>query len=104
VMGDPPPGKSGWSVKVLGQVKTLANAGVSTSGDEFQFIELGGVRYSHIVDPRTGMALRNSHTVAVIAKTGIDSDSIATAVCVAGQAIADKLIAKRGVQILFDRQ
>ena len=104
VMGDPPPGKSGWSVKVLGQVKTLANAGVSTSGDEFQFIELGGVRYSHIVDPRTGMALRNSHTVAVIAKTGIDSDSIATAVCVAGPAIADKLTAKRGVQILFDRQ
>lgn len=104
VIGDPPPGKAGWAVKVLGQVKTLANAGVSTSGDEFQFIELGGIRYSHIVDPRTGMALRNSHTVAVIAKTGIDSDSIATAMCVAGPAIADKLTAKRGVQILFDRQ
>ena len=27
-------------------MKTFANAGVSTSGDEFQFIELGGVQYS----------------------------------------------------------
>ena len=44
-------------VMVAGQVRVLKNGGVSTSGDEFQGFDVGGVRYSHIVDPRTGQAL-----------------------------------------------
>lgn len=104
VLGDAPPDKPGWRVQVLGQTLTLANAAVSTSGDEYQFVELGGIRYSHIVDPRTGMALRNSHTVGVVAKRGIDSDSIATAVSVAGPAIAKNLSAFRQIKIITDRK
>jgi len=104
VIGDAPPGKPGWKVQVLGQTLTLANAAVSTSGDEYQFIELGGVRYSHIVDPRTGMALRNSPTVGVVAKKGIDSDSIATAVSVAGPRVAHELSAKWQVRVITERK
>jgi FAD:protein FMN transferase len=90
-IGDAPPGKDGWRVKVLNKVRVLSHCAVSTSGDEFQFVEIDGVRYSHIIDPRTGMPLRDSRTVAVIAKTGIDADSLATAVSVAGSEIVDKL-------------
>ena len=104
VLGDAPPEKPGWRVQVLGQTLTLSNAAVSTSGDEFQFIELGGTRYSHIVDPRTGMALRNSHAVGVVAKKGIDADSIATAVSVAGPAIAKKLSARHQIRIITERK
>ena len=104
VIGDPPPGKPGWKIQVLGQTLTLANAAVSTSGDEYQFIELGGTRYSHIIDPRTGMALRNSHAVGVVARKGIDSDSIATAVSVAGPAIARELSARRQVRIITEHK
>ncbi len=104
VIGDAPPSKPGWRIQVLGQTLTLANSAVSTSGDEFQFIELGGIRYSHIVDPRTGMALRNSHTVGVVAKRGVDSDSIATAVSVAGPSIAKQLSTGRQIRIITDHK
>ncbi len=99
VAGDPPPGKSGWKVKIPGETIDLANAAVSTSGDEFQFLEIDGVRYSHIFDPRTGKALQNSRTVAVIAKEGIDADSLTKAVMVGGPEIAARLQAHDGVRI-----
>jgi thiamine biosynthesis lipoprotein len=81
-MSDAPPGKSGWKIRVLNQTLTLSNAAVSTSGDEFQFIEVGGARYSHILDPRIGKPLQNSRPVSVIAKSGIEADSLATALSV----------------------
>lgn len=60
--GEAPAGQPGWRIEVRGElsgaaVGTLlaAHASVSTSGDTEQFIEVNGVRYSHIVDPRTGI-------------------------------------------------
>lgn len=99
VAGDPPPGKSGWKVKIPGETIDLSNAAVSTSGDEFQFLEIEGVRYSHIFDPRTGKALQRSRTVAVIAKKGIDADSLTKAVMVGGPEIAARLQTRDGVRI-----
>jgi thiamine biosynthesis lipoprotein len=68
----------------------VANAAVSTSGDAFQFVAIDGVRYSHIVDPHTGIGLRQSSAVTVIARDGMTADSLATACSVLG---AQKAIA-----------
>jgi thiamine biosynthesis lipoprotein len=65
VAGDPPPGERGWKValgaldptKPPTEFVMLANASISTSGDAFQYTEVDGVRYSHIVDPKTGIGL-----------------------------------------------
>ena len=93
-MSDAPPGKTGWLVGVdsldsAGQpftrVLLLANAAVSTSGDSEQHIDAGGKRYSHILNPRTGMALTSQLTVTVVASTGTEADAIATAVSVLGR-------------------
>lgn len=62
----------------------LANAAISTSGDSQQFIEIDGVRYSHIVDPRTGLGVTNRVLCTVIAPTGEVADSVASAICVLG--------------------
>ena len=62
----------------------LRNAAVSTSGDTEQFVEIGARRYSHIVDPRTGMGLTERLQVSIIAKHATDTDSFATAVSVLG--------------------
>jgi len=62
----------------------LRRAAVSTSGDAEQFVEIGGVRYSHIIDPRTGRALTGRSSVTVVAANGVTSDSLATAVSVMG--------------------
>jgi len=88
VAGDPPPGRDGWVVAVVGlgpsavSSVTLRNQAVSTSGDAEQHVEVNGVRYSHILDPRTGQALVGRSSVTVIARNGISSDSLATALSV----------------------
>lgn len=90
-LGDPPPDQpEGWKVDIehrKGQPQSLRlkNRGISTSGDTEQFIEIDGHRYSHIVDPRTGLGLENRLTATVIAPTATLSDALATAACVLGE-------------------
>jgi FAD:protein FMN transferase len=69
-----------------GQINSLllSNAAVSTSGDAEQYVEIDGVRYSHIVDPRTGIGVKGQSSVTVVARRGTDSDGLATALSVLG--------------------
>jgi len=80
-IGDPPPDKSGWSVQI-DRPLLLHNCAVSTSGDTEQFVEIGGRRYSHIIDPKTGLGLTSRSTVTVLARDGTTADSLATALSV----------------------
>jgi thiamine biosynthesis lipoprotein len=84
--GDAPPGAKGWRIGVVGGGEMhLANASVSTSGDSEQFVEIGGVRYSHIVDPRTGLGVVGGPSaVTVWGRDGALVDAVASAVCVTG--------------------
>jgi len=100
-IGDPPPGRRGWSVGIDGPGEStdaftrrleICNAAVSTSGAREQYLETGGVKYSHIVDPASGMGLTQPITVAVAARRGIDADSWSTALSVLGE--------RRGMQLL----
>ena len=70
----------------------LHNAGVSTAGDTEQAIEINGVRYSHILDPRTGLGLTNRIQVTVIAREATTSDGLDTGLCVLGAEKALKVI------------
>ncbi len=87
VAGDAPPGARGWRVGLepAGGEILLRNAAVSTSGDTEQFREIGGVRYSHIIDPKTGLGFTSAIVVTVVARRGLDADPIATAVSVLGE-------------------
>ena len=93
-VGEPPPGKDGWIIAIaqLESVNAppsrwlvLHDSAVSTSGDANQNVEIGGVRYSHIVDPRTGRALMGRSSVTVVAPDCATSDALATAASVLGQ-------------------
>ncbi len=83
-IGDSPPETQGWRVGIFRHVFFLHNIAVSTAGDAEQFLETGGVRYSHIIDPKTGMGLTNRVAVTVLARTGIEADGLDTAICVLG--------------------
>ena len=95
-IGDPPPGERGWKIAIAGLDSTpnaiLHNAGVSTSGDTEQFVEISGVRYSHIVDPTTGLGLTNHLQDTVIAPNATTSDGLDTTVNVLGRDRGLKLV------------
>ncbi|MBM3853126.1 MAG: FAD:protein FMN transferase, partial [Verrucomicrobia bacterium] len=86
-LGDAPPGAPGWKVELapFGRPSSdaltvvVANAGVSTSGDVEQFVEIAGIRYSHVVDPRTALGLTVPIAVTVIAPHAAIADGLATA-------------------------
>jgi thiamine biosynthesis lipoprotein len=92
VMSGPPPGQTGWLIGIARlepdgeptQFMRLAHRAVATSGDAWQYVVIDGVRYSHIVDPRTGLGLTRRSSVTIVAHDGITADSLATAVSVLG--------------------
>jgi FAD:protein FMN transferase len=89
----PPPGADAWTIEVDARVDedgagremlTLVNAAVTTSGDAFQAVEIDGTRYSHVVDPRTGLGVAGPAAVTVIAADCTTADAVATAASVLG--------------------
>lgn len=89
-IGDAPPGKQGWTVGVASLNDEpvcyceLSNVGICSSGDANRYVEIDGVRYSHIIDPRTGEPLTRRCVSAVIASTATTADALASALCVLG--------------------
>jgi thiamine biosynthesis lipoprotein len=89
----PPPDAKGWTIGIApledpnsrpSLYVLLRDAAVSTSGDAEQYVEIDGKRYSHIVDPRTGIGLIGRQSVTVVAPHGITSDSLTKVVSVLG--------------------
>ncbi|MDG2200130.1 MAG: FAD:protein FMN transferase [Phycisphaerales bacterium] len=99
-IGDPPPGRSGWSVGVALGARApehsvlLSNCGVATSGDAEQFLEVGSTRYSHLLDPRTGWPLTMHRAVSIVAEDAASADALATAVCVLGPVAGPDLLVR----------
>ena len=107
-VGDPPPATSGWKIGIRtlagkddSQFLFLANCGVSTSGDLHQFIEIGGTRYSHIIDPATRLGLTRGVAATVIAPTATVSDAVATACCVAQGEMANAMALAAGATKVY---
>ena len=89
VVGDAPPGRPGWDIEAAGtdaaftaRASRLTNAALATSGATEQFVEIDGVRYSHIVDPRTGLGVTNGRMAHVIADDAAVADGLATALTI----------------------
>jgi FAD:protein FMN transferase len=110
-MGDAPPDQAGWKIELLeahderGQAfLILKNCGCSTSGDLFQFVEINGKRYSHIVDVHTGLGLTDRSLVTVIAPNAFTSDSLETTICLMPRGLGLKLARKYGAEAREIRQ
>jgi thiamine biosynthesis lipoprotein len=101
-IGDPPPGEAGWRIGIAplepgaapSRYLLLARQAIATSGDAWQHVEIDGVRYSHIIDPKTGLGLTQRSSVSVVARNCITADSLASAVSVLGPVDGLKLIDK----------
>jgi thiamine biosynthesis lipoprotein len=114
VAGDAPPGKPGWQIEIAPLDAThappapsvcLRRQALATSGDLFQRFEFGGQRYSHIVDPRTGIGLTDHSLVTVIARDGMTADGLSTAVSVLGPDKGIRLVEReRSAAVYIVRQ
>ncbi len=99
-LAGPPPGRRGWKIDVTSgdprdsvRVLELAHAGIATSGATYRYLDHGGKRYSHIVDPKTGLGLTNPLRSTVIAATGSEADALSTAFAVADPAARTRILA-----------
>lgn len=88
VVSGPPPNRKGWNINIVNapdsvdiarQAAEFSHAAIATSGDTEQFVEIDGTRYSHVFDPRTGLALTYRRMATVIAPKGWMADGYATA-------------------------
>jgi thiamine biosynthesis lipoprotein len=113
-VGAPPPDSPGWSIEILKPEAgsagnqgylTLHDAGVATSGDIYQFVEIGGLHYSHIINPSTGMAVTDAASATVVAPNGMTADAFSTTLCVLPPADGLRLIESvPGVSALMVRR
>jgi thiamine biosynthesis lipoprotein len=116
VVGDAPPGTDGWRIAVMcaegrafrdvsasddDATVVLQNAALATSGASAQFVDIDGTRYSHVVDPRTGLGLTDHVMVHVVASDGGTADAWATALSVLGPDGAATVTLPVGVRYCF---
>ncbi len=113
-VSEPPPGKEGWRIEIAPldapdapekKFVLLKKAALGTSGDLFQRLEIEGKRYSHIVDPHTGIGLTDHSLVNAIAKDCVTANTLATTASVLGPEKGLKLAEKtRGAAIRILRR
>ncbi len=111
VTANKPGNQRGWLIGInqpeekndlLPQMLSLQNVSVATSGDLYQFVEINEKKYSHIVNPKTGVGLTNSKNVTVIAPDGATADWLSTACSVLSTKKAMHVIKKiKGAALLI---
>ena len=87
-----PPGRDGWEVAIqdptdarkAAHAVNLRNRSLSVAGSSEKSFVADGVRYSHIMDPRTGRPVQGILTVAVLTNTGTEGDALDDALFVLG--------------------
>jgi thiamine biosynthesis lipoprotein len=62
----------------------LENTALSTSGDYERFFESDGVRFHHVIDPKTGKSPSHVQSVTVIAPDGLTTEAFSKCVFVMG--------------------
>ncbi len=91
VWGYQPNGKP-WTIGIVnpntaGQVFShlnITNMAIATSGNYEKFIMVGGKKYSHTIDPRTGLPVTGIKSVTIITPNAEMSDAMATPVMIMG--------------------
>jgi FAD:protein FMN transferase len=86
------PANAGWDVAIQDPVNSqraattvrLKDRALSVAGSSEKSFEAGGVRYSHIMDPRTGRPVQGVLSVAVLTSSGTAGDALDNALFVLG--------------------
>ena len=72
----------------------LHDAAIGTSGAGDQFVIVDGVRYGHVIDPRTAVPASGVESASAIASSAAVADALSTAFLVGGVALAEAYCAR----------
>ncbi len=107
LLGAAPPGRRGWEVLVPtprgDSILVLHDIAVATSGPAAQQVVIDGVRYSHVLDPRTGQPLTSSFATTVLHHDPATADALATAITVLGPTDGAALARRLGAVAIVRR-
>ena len=107
--GKQPDGKP-WTVGIVNPLNKnkifatfpLENSAVETSGSYEKFVIFNGIRYAHIIDPRTGYPVQGVVSVSVFAKQTEIADALATGIFVLGVEVGLDLVNQlKGIQCII---
>jgi len=102
--GEAAPGRNGWRTGVrnpfpeggiLGTLLLTNGESVATSGNYERFVEFGGHRYAHIMDPRIGRPAEGVAGVTVLAPSGLQCDGLSATLFILGPDEGLKFLALR---------
>ena len=94
VVGDAPTDAVAWMIdaravdaqgRLAWQNLPLTSSAIASSGDRHRYLVANGIRYSHLLNPKTGLGLTQRREVTVVAPTGIAADALASAISVMGE-------------------
>jgi FAD:protein FMN transferase len=91
VWGQQPDNKK-WTIGVADPVSPnkpfsymeISNSAVATSGNYEKFVTINGKKYSHTIDPKTGLPISGIKSVTIIAPNAEFADAMATPIAVMG--------------------
>jgi thiamine biosynthesis lipoprotein len=107
--GKQPDGKL-WTVGIVNPMNKnkifatfpLENSAVETSGSYEKYVIFNGIRYSHIIDPRTGYPAMGVVSVSVFAKQTEIADALATGIFVLGVDVGLDLVNQlKGIECII---
>lgn len=84
---------------ILAAIEVQGDEAVFTSGNYERYNEYEGVRYAHILDPRTGRPVNGITSVTVIHESGAVADAAATALVVAGVEDWHRIAQQMGIRM-----
>ncbi len=100
--GQAPPERDGWKIEVAPIEKdqeplmylAVKNCAITTSGDLWRYIEVDGVRRSHIIDPQSGYGVPGPSAVTVISSSCLEVDVLGTTLSVLGPSAGYEFLQK----------
>lgn len=72
-------------------VKMPNNMSIATSGNYERYVVIDNIRYTHILDGRTGRPVSGMLSVTVLTPEGVDSDALSTSIFILGEKFAEKV-------------
>jgi len=89
-------------LRAIQRTVSIGNNAIASSGDYRNYYEEDGIRYSHLINPKTAYPIQhNLLSVSVVAHTCIEADGLATALIVMGAERGIALAEENGIAALF---